>query len=753
MITVNTDGAFYHEGKLVSKEEMKSFAGAQGKKPQNIASSILAAHNSSNDPSKLKIKFDGIMSHDITYVSIIQTARASGMTKFPVPVALTNCHNSLCAIGGTINADDHRFGLSAAKKYGGDFVPANMAVIHQYAREMMAGSGKMIIGSDSHTRYGAIGCMAVGEGGGELVKQLLGHTWDVDTPEVIAIYLTGKLRPGVGPHDVAIALIGAVFDKKIVKNKILEFVGPGVATLSMDYRLGIDVMTTETACLSSVWQTDEVVHDFLETHGRGNAYKQLTPDEGAWYDKVVHVDLSTIEPMIAMPFHPKNAYSIAEFNANAEDILASIEKEAAGLLGEKYASVPNLRSKLINGKFHVDQGEVAGCCGGLFENLHTMAAMLKGKSIGSNGFTLTVYPASQPVLQELLRIGDIASLVAAGATIRTSFCGPCFGAGEIPPQNGFSIRHVTRNFPNREGSRPPEGQIAYVALMDARSIAATAMNGGVLTAAGEDAVAPAHKYVFNPEIYKNCVSHSQGAPAPDTKLVTGPNIADWPEMFGMPEDLLIKVAATLRDPVTTTDDFIASGEPSAFRSNPGRMAEYTLQRKDPEYVGRAKACRSLEQARQAAVKAGAALPAEVADLFAQAGLSAADAKTTGIGSVVYAVYPGDGSAREQAASCQKVLGAWANIAGNYATKRYRSNLINWGILPFIIDDVENTDVQIGDVIYVKGIRQLLEGDGEEIKAVRYRDGQALPLTLKLPGMSRSERAILLAGSLINSYKG
>lgn len=748
MIRVHDKGACLSHGKWDFTAKPSNAGKAQG-----IAQRILSAHNVSKDGSKLQVHFDALMSHDITYVSIVQTARASGLKKFPLPYAFTNCHNSLCAIGGTINADDHRFGLSAARKYGGDFVPPNMAVIHQYAREMVAGSGKMVMGSDSHTRYGALGCMGVGEGGGELVKQILSKTWDVDKPEIVAVWLTGAPRPGVGPHDVAIALVTALFPDAVVKNRVMEFLGPGIKNLPMDYRLGVDVMTTETACLSSVWATDETVDEYLHMVGRPQDYKQLSPDEGAWYDRVVEVDLSTIEPMIALPFHPSLGVSIAEFNKAPLDYLAEVEKRAVKLMGEKFAKVPDLRSKVHNGRFHIDQAVVSGCCGGLFGNLACVAGMVKGKNVGGCGVNFSVYPASQPILQELIRTGAVADLVSAGATLRTAFCGPCFGAGDVPGQNCFSIRHVTRNFAHREGSKGAGGQISYVALMDARSITATMLNGGYLTPAGDDTPLMPRTYHFDGDFYKKNVFHGQGHAVPDAPLTVGPNIADWPDMIALPENLLLKVGIALHDKVTTTDDFIASGEPSAFRSNPGRMAEYTLQSKDPGYVARAKAIRAVENDRLAALKKGGKMPESVQQFFAEAGLKAdAEAAKTGIGSLVFAIYPGDGSAREQAASCQKVLGGWANIAGAYATKRYRSNCINWGLLPFVVDAVEQCGLAEGDVVLIPGIRSLLENGGESVKASYFHAGAAHDITLKLPGLAAEERAILLAGCLINHYK-
>ncbi|MDR2055114.1 MAG: hydratase [Desulfovibrio sp.] len=751
MLNIGNAGAYWRQGRCREDgADSDDAAKALGRK-KTMAYGILAAHDTSAVPGKFKIKFDGLVTHDITYVSIIQTAIASGMREFPLPVMLTNCHNTLRAVGGTINNDDHRFGLSAAMRYGGDYVPAHMAVIHQYAREVAAGCGTMIMGSDSHTRYGALGCLAVGEGGGELVKQLVGRTWDIDSPEVVAVCLTGKTRPGVGPQDVALALIAAVYKDGVVKNRIMEFLGPGIAGLSMDYRMGIDVMTTETTCLSSIWQTDAAVRDYLAVHGRPDAYRELLPQDDAWYDKVVHMDLSAVEPMIALPFHPSNAYPIARFSEHASDILAEVEKNARALLPEQYASSVNLLGKLEKGRLRTDQGVVAGCCGGSFENLRAMAAILKNKSVGALGYDLSVYPASQPIMQELLRVGAAADLISAGVTLRTAFCGPCFGAGDTPGQNCLSIRHVTRNFANREGSRPPEGQMAYVAMMDARSIAATAANGGLLTAASPDDGSGAYgEYSFNPVLYETCVYHGRGRPRADTPLAYGPNISAWPPMSAMPGDLLLSVASALYDPVTTTDDFIASGEPSSFRSNPQRMAEYTLQRKDPGYVRRAKDIRSLEEKRRQALAEGRPMPEEVREVFRRAGLEGREADA-GLGSLVFALCPGDGSAREQAASCQKVLGGWANIAGAYATKRYRSNCINWGLLPFILENAASADLQCGDIIYVPDIRAKLQAGETSFGAERVRGGARTPLKLALPGIAEEERSILLAGCLINYY--
>jgi aconitate hydratase len=753
MLTINATGAYWKLGQWQEDENAsaKPTTKALARK-KTIAYGILAAHDAvkGQDEESFKITFDRLMVHDITYVSIIQTARASGLKAFPLPVTFTNCHNTLRAVGGTINSDDQRFGLSAAMRYGGEYIPAHVAVIHQYAREMCAGGGAMIMGSDSHTRYGALGCLAVGEGGGELVKQLLGRTWDIAPPEVAAVWLTGRLRPGVGPQDVALAIIGAVYKDGVVKNRIMEFLGPGIAELSMDYRMGIDVMTTETTCLSSIWQTDAVVRDYLAAHGRAGDYKALQPSDGAWYDKVIHVDLSSVEPMIALPFHPSNVWTIAHFNEHTRDLLAEVEKNARDLLPEKYSSTVDLQGKCVRGRLRMDQGVVAGCCGGTFENLRDMAALLKGRNVGSQGLELLAYPASRPIMQELMRCGAAADLSTAGVVLRTAFCGPCFGAGDVPGQNCFAIRHVTRNFANREGSKPSEGQIAYVALMDARSIAATVANGGLITAATESVDRAYEDYVFNPALYASCVYHGWGKAQPQTPLVRGPNIGDWPDMAPLPENLLLIVAAALYDPVTTTDDFIASGEPSAFRSNPQRMAEYTLQRKDSGYVQRAKDIRALEEQRLDALAKGISMPDAVRDVLRSAGQED-HAVDTGIGSVIFALCPGDGSAREQAASCQKVLGGWGNIAGAYATKRYRSNCINWGLLPFVLEDAATAGLRCGDTVYIPGVRKKLQAEESVFDAVRMHNGACMPLKLHLPGVSSEERRTLLAGSLINYY--
>ncbi len=722
---------------------------------KTMAYTILSTHNSersSPNSGGLRIKFDAMASHDITYVGIVQTARASGLTAFPVRYALTNCHNSLCAVGGTINEDDHMFGLSAAKKYGGDFVPAHLAVIHQYVREMMAGCGKMILGSDSHTRYGALGTLGIGEGGPELVKQLLSRTYDLPCPDVVLVWLEGAPRPGVGPQDVALALVKAVFAKGLVKNKILEFAGPGVNALSVDYRLGIDVMTTETTCLSSIWRTDCKVKEWLAAHGRESDYAELSPLSGAWYDLAIKIDLGKIEPMIALPFHPSNAWTIREFLANATDLLAEVEKEARSML-PKGAFAPNLRSKFKNGAFMADQGIVAGCSGGTYENLVRVAEIMDDSTPGAQGFSFSVYPASQPQYLGLAQSGHLGKLIAAGITVKTAFCGPCFGAGDVPANNAFSIRHTTRNFPSREGSKPSDGQLSYVALMDARSIAATAKNQGRLTPATELENPPAEgpcPYTFDRGIYDKRVYLGFGHPLPDEPLVFGPNIADWPAMPALPENLLLTVASAIHDPVTTTDELIPSGETSSYRSNPMRLAEFTLSRKDPGYVGRAKETARLERLRAEALAAGAAMPKEVSDLFAGLGLAGKETQT-GIGSVVFALKPGDGSAREQAASCQKVLGGWANIAAEYATKRYRSNLVNWGMLPFIMKDAATQKLSTGAALFIPGIRKALEQGQEEIPAKVWQNGACRDITLSLPGMSEDERQIITTGCLINYY--
>ena len=721
-----------------------------------IAYSILQAHNTSGDPEALKIRFDAMASHDITFVGIIQTARASGMEQFPLPYVLTNCHNSLCAVGGTINEDDHVFGLSAAKKYGGIFVPPHIAVIHSFMRENFAGCGKMILGSDSHTRYGALGTMAVGEGGGELAKQLLRDTYDVAYPGVVAIYLTGAPRPGVGPHDVALAIIRAVFAKGYVKNKVVEFVGPGIASMTTDYRNGVDVMTTETTCLSSIWATDEDTRAFLTMHGRGDDYRELKPADVAYYDGCVEVDLSSIKPMIALPFHPSNGFEIDELNESLEDILHEVELEAAKI-GEGKTHF-SLLDKIVDGKLHVQQGVIAGCSGGNYDSVVQAARVLKGANTGCGEFSLSVYPTSQPVTLELTRRGYIYDLMEAGAIVRTAFCGPCFGAGDTPANNGLSIRHTTRNFPNREGSKPGNGQLSAVALMDARSIAATAANGGVLTPATdlpEETWDEACEYTFDDAPYKKRVYWGFGKAEPADELVEGPNIKPWPAMEPLGDDILLKVCSKIMDPVTTTDELIPSGETSSFRSNPLGLAEFTLSRRDPAYVGRSKEVDAVEKRRVAGEAAGdlAALDAELAGVFealAGAGV-AADAKATECGSMLYAKKPGDGSAREQAASCQRVIGGLANIVHEYATKRYRSNVMNWGMVPFQMEAEPNFEV--GDYVFVPGIRAALDGDLKNIAAYVVRaDGTVEQIELYIADMTAEERAIVKAGCLINYNK-
>ena len=758
MIQLSNSGAYLINGTelvydnadaaaIIAQKTGKNVTEAEARK-ETIAYGILESHNTSGNMDKLKIKFDKLTSHDITFVGIIQTARASGLEKFPIPYVLTNCHNSLCAVGGTINEDDHMFGLSCAKKYGGVYVPPHQAVIHQFAREMMAGGGKMILGSDSHTRYGALGTMAMGEGGPELVKQLLNQTYDINMPGIVAVYMTGAPAKGVGPQDVALAIIGAVFANGYVKNKVMEFVGPGVASLTPDFRIGIDVMTTETTCLSSIWQTDAQVEEFYEIHGRKEEYKELNPGAVAYYDGVITVDLSAIKPMIAMPFHPSNTYTIDELNANLMDILDDVEKRAAVSLDG--AVDYTLKDKVRNGKLYVDQGIIAGCAGGGFENICAAADILKGKFIGSDEFTLSVYPASMPVYMELVKNGCAATIMQSGAIMKTAFCGPCFGAGDTPANNALSIRHSTRNFPNREGSKLQNGQISSVALMDARSIAATAANKGILTSAAEfDGDLSKYKYYFDSSIYANRVYDSKGVADPSVDIKFGPNIKDWPAMCELTDDLLLKVVSEIHDPVTTTDELIPSGETSSFRSNPLGLAEFTLSRKDPAYVGRAKEVQKAEKARED----GKCPVEEVAELKAvydtiEANFPGVEKKNIGIGSTIFAVKPGDGSAREQAASCQKVLGGWANIANEYATKRYRSNLINWGMLPFLIPEGELPFKNL-DYIYVPGIRKAIEDKTEIIKAYTIADGKTTEFELKVGELTNEEREIILKGCLIN----
>ena len=732
-------------GQQVTKEEAAK---------NTIAYSILEAHNTSSDMERLKIKFDKLTSHDITFVGIIQTARASGLEKFPIPYVLTNCHNSLCAVGGTINEDDHMFGLTCAKKYGGMYVPPHQAVIHQFAREMLAGGGKMILGSDSHTRYGALGTMAMGEGGPELVKQLLNKTYDIKMPGVVAIYLDGEPSVGVGPQDVALAIIGATFANGYVNNKVMEFVGPGVNKLSADFRIGIDVMTTETTCLSSIWKTDETSREFYETHGRSEEYKELNPGAAAYYDGLVYVDLSKIKPMIAMPFHPSNTYTIDEVNANLKDILHDVEQKA--LVSLDGAVEYSLQDKIRDGKLYVEQGIIAGCAGGGFENICAAAEIIKGKNIGSDAFTFSVYPASTPVYMELVRNGAVADLMAAGTIVKTAFCGPCFGAGDTPANNAFSIRHSTRNFPNREGSKLQSGQISSVALMDARSIAATAANKGFLTSAADvmDREYKAPKYHFDKSIYANRVFDSKGVADPSVEIQFGPNIKDWPAMSALPENLILKVVSEIHDPVTTTDELIPSGETSSYRSNPLGLAEFALSRKDPAYVGRAKEVQKAQKAietNQCPLEVLEELKSVMETI--RASYPEVGEGNIGVGSTIFAVKPGDGSAREQAASCQKVLGGWANIANEYATKRYRSNLINWGMLPFITEE-KDTELSFknGDYIFVPDVRKAVEDKKDAVKA--YVVGDSLKeITLKLGDLTDNEREIILKGCLINYYRG
>ena len=738
-------GAYLSNGKLV--ENLAGANAADGAK-KTIAYSILQKHNTSGDASKLKIKFDKITSHDITYVGIIQTARASGLEKFPLPYVLTNCHNSLCAVGGTINEDDHMFGLTCAQKYGGIYVPPHQAVIHQFAREMLAKCGDMILGSDSHTRYGALGTMAIGEGGGELAKQLLGKTYDVNMPGVVAIYLTGAPVAGVGPQDVALSIIKAVFDNGYVKNKVMEFVGPGVASLSADFRIGVDVMTTETTCLSSIWATDDKIREFYAIHGRENDYAELNPTDGAYYDGAIEIDLSEIRPMIALPFHPSCAYTIDEVNKNLLDVLAETEKRAKVSFGDKVQY--SLKEKVIDGKLYVDQGVIAGCAGGGFENICAAADILKGKDTGNGKFLLNVYPASMPVYMELMKNGAFSSLVSAGAIIKTAFCGPCFGAGDTPANGAFSIRHSTRNFPNREGSKIQNGQLSSVALMDARSIAATAANKGFLTPATEfDTEFSGKKYFFDKGIYEKRVYDSKGVAHPEVEIQFGPNIKDWPSMKELSDDLLVKVVSEIHDPVTTTDELIPSGETSSFRSNPLGLAEFTLSRRDPSYVGKAKAVRDLTDDVKAEVENVAkAFDAKYADM-------AGRVSKAGLGSTIFAVKPGDGSAREQAASCQKVLGGWANIANEYATKRYRSNLINWGMLPFIYKDGDkNLPFANDDYVFVPNVKKMITDKLSTTKAYAIKkDGTITEFELTMGDLTDDERKIILAGCLINYYRG
>ena len=758
MVTLLQRGAYLVNGTEIVAEGPEAAAALKSKTGKEItreeaakntiAYGILESHNTSGSMDKLKIRFDKLTSHDITFVGIIQTARASGLQKFPMPYVLTNCHNSLCAVGGTINEDDHMFGLTCAKKYGGVYVPPHQAVIHQFAREMLAGGGRMILGSDSHTRYGALGTMAMGEGGPELVKQLLNQTYDINMPGVVGVYLTGAPVKGVGPQDVALAIIGAVFKNGYVKNKVMEFVGPGVANLSADFRIGIDVMTTETTCLSSIWKTDAEIEEFYEIHGRKDDYKELNPGDVAYYDGMIEVDLSKVRPMIAMPFHPSNTYTIEELNANLMDILDETEKRAQVSLDG--AVEFHLKDKVKNGKFMVDQGIIAGCAGGGFENICAAADILKGQYIGSDGFTLSVYPASMPVYMELIRNGCAATILETGAVMKTAFCGPCFGAGDTPANNAFSIRHSTRNFPNREGSKLQSGQISSVALMDARSIAATAANKGVLTPATDfDGEIGKYKYHFDSKIYENRVFDSHGAADPDVEIQFGPNIKDWPAMGELPENLVLQVVSEIHDPVTTTDELIPSGETSSYRSNPLGLAEFTLSRKDPNYVARAKEIQKAETERMNGGHPCHVLPV-VKDLMGviKTQYPNADHTNTGFGSTIFAVKPGDGSAREQAASCQKVLGGWANIANEYATKRYRSNLINWGMLPFLIKEGDLPFKNL-DYLFIPGIKRAVEEKTEVITAYVVGESELRSFELRLGELTDEERQIILKGCLIN----
>ncbi|MBQ8344719.1 MAG: hydratase [Clostridia bacterium] len=743
MLKLTSHGVYLVDGKVA---EQAPLSPADARK-NTIAYSILDAHNTGDkNDSTMRIRFDALTSHDITYVGIIQTARASGLKEFPVPYALTNCHNSLCAVGGTINEDDHVFGLSAAKKYGGIYIPANQSVIHSYAREELAGCGKMILGSDSHTRYGALGTMGVGEGGPELVKQLLKNTYDIPTPEVVLVYLTGAPKKGIGPHDVAIALVGATFGNGFVKNKVLEFVGPGVRNLPIDFRNGIDVMTTETTCLSSIWETDDTVRRHYETHGRGGEYKELKPGKVAYYDAMIEIDLSKMESMIALPFHPSNAYTIHEFVENAEEILATVEAEAKKKFGK---CTFDLRSKVKDGAVYADQGIIAGCAGGMFDSIDEASAILKDQSTGNGYFSLSVYPTSVPVSLELTKIGVTADLLQAGAVIKPSFCGPCFGAGDVPANNGLSLRHTTRNFPNREGSKPGEGQLSGVALMDARSIAATARNGGRITAATDvDYEYTPHEYHFDKTVYEKRVYYGFGKAQPEAELILGPNITDWPAQYDLSEHLLVKLAAVIHDPVTTTDELIPSGETSSYRSNPLRLAEFALSRRVPDYVGNSKAVAATEAARRQGEN-----PEELMRVLSAVGKAEELMNDTQFGSCVFANKPGDGSAREQAASCQKVLGGFANICYEFATKRYRSNCINWGILPFTLAEGTEFSYEVGDYVFVPALRSALLAGKEEFAAKVIRaDGRVEDLILYVKGLTEDEKEIILCGCLMNYYK-
>ena len=741
MITLHSGGVSWQKGAPVPAPVV-----SPADREKTMAYQIFRRHSMREEAGQLHLKFDSLISHDITYVGIIQTAKASGLTEFPVPYVMTNCHNSLCAVGGTINEDDHVFGLSAAMKYGGNFVPANQAVIHQYAREMMSGCGRMILGSDSHTRYGAIGTMGVGEGGPEIVKQLLKNTYDIAAPQVVLVYLTGEPAQGVGPHDVAIALCGEVYKNGFVKNKVLEFAGPGIRNLPMDYRIGIDVMTTETACLSSIWETDGAVEEYLAIHGRPEAYESLHPQEGAYYDSMMTIDLCTVEPMAALPFHPSEAYPIRELIANPGDILREVEKQAA----EQFGGKVNLRltDKLVDGKLVVDQGVIAGCAGGMYDNIAEAAAILEGHDVGSGYFSLSIYPPSVPVNLELIQNGVQQSLLEAGALFKPCFCGPCFGAGDVPANNGLSIRHTTRNFPNREGSKPGDGQLSGVVLMDARSIAATARNHGVLTPATEVSYTQPRqgKRTFDSRVYDRRVYFGFGKPQPDYQLKFGPNIAEWPKIPALSDNLLMQVASVLRDPVTTTDELIPSGETSSYRSNPMKLASFALSRRDPDYVPRAQATQALENARQAGTPAP-----EVKDALGKLGLDESALDSLQIGSVIFANKPGDGSAREQAASCQRVLGGCANICYEFATKRYRSNCVNWGMLPFTLAEGDEFACQPGDFIYVPDVKAKVENGDDTFPAKAVTADGVKDLTLYLKNTTGEERELLLTGCLMNHY--
>ncbi len=743
MITLKKGGHILKDGRPVAAENIENPRVARNK---TLAYKVMNAHNSSTDESLMRIKFDSLISHDITYVGIIQTARGSGLREFPVPYVMTNCHNSLCAVGGTINEDDHVFGLSAAKKYGGIYVPANQAVLHQYAREMMSGCGKMILGSDSHTRYGALGTMGVGEGGPEIVKQLLSNTYDVAAPEVVLVYLTGKPRQGVGPHDVAIALCGATYKNGFVKNKVLEFVGPGVKNLPMDYRIGIDVMTTETACLSSIWTTDEKVCEYLTVHGRPDEYKELAPDDGAYYDSVIEIDLSTVECMAALPFHPSEAYTVRELIAGGADLLREAELRAEEQFGGKVHL--SLTDKVKDGKIMIDQGVIAGCAGGMYDNIAEAAAIMRDRSVGNGYFSLSVYPPSVPVNLRLIKDGIQQQLLECGALFKPCFCGPCFGAGDVPSNNGLSIRHTTRNFPNREGSRPGDGQLSAVMLMDARSIAATAANGGVLTAATDiEYTAPEEKPLsFDAAPYEKRVYFGFGKADESAELRFGPNITEWPKIPALSENLMLRLASVIHDPVTTTDELIPSGETSSYRSNPLKLATFALSRRDPDYVARTAEIRAEEQNR-----AAGNFDAKTVEAIKAAGFSENILSETTIASAVFANKPGDGSAREQAASCQRVLGGGANICYEYATKRYRSNCINWGMMPFTIDEGVDFDYKPFDTVFVPGIKTAVINGETSVKGYVISDGVAKEITLHIAGLTEKEREILLSGCLMNWY--